>query len=241
MMERPSEPTHRQFEDMAVSHVLGGLSADDGRLFRSHLLDCPSCRARVGELRAIAHDLADVERDERRAAGRRQVETKPVDTGVETDEEPDGTPSRRWFFAAVTGLVALLGLLTWNFVLRGNNQHLVARNNAMEQAAVVLEFGTPWTIAYPPEGDPSLRAAAAEMSGDLTLLLDGAESDPHQLYFLAEDGRRVGQATTILPADRRWLYLAENVPDRAVRLQLTRADVATDGPTGPTILEAARP
>ena len=57
---------HRRYEEMAVAHVLGGLTPAQGRTFRSHLLECADCRARVGELRAIAHELAGVERDEER-------------------------------------------------------------------------------------------------------------------------------------------------------------------------------
>lgn len=241
MMDRPSERSHRQFEDMAVAHVLGGLSSDDGRLFRSHLVDCPSCRARVGELRAIAHDLADVERDERRTADRRQVETKPVDTGVDAGGEPEREPPRRWFLGAVAGLIALLGLVSWNFILRGNNEQLAASTQALEQAGVVLQFGEHWTVTYPEDGDPSVRGSVAEMSGDLVILLDGAESEPHQLYFIGEDGRRVGRPQTLDPGDRRWIHTAEDFPDPAVRIQLMQNDVATDGPTGTTILEAERP
>src|SRR5688572_33317351 len=55
---------HRYFEGLAVAHVLGGLDDSEGRVFRSHLLECGTCRARVGELRAISHDHADVERVE---------------------------------------------------------------------------------------------------------------------------------------------------------------------------------
>jgi len=110
---------HRYYEELAVTHVLGGLSESDGRVFRSHLLDCPQCRARVGELRRIANDLADVERDERRMRAAKAVETKRRD---DDDEEvaPEEPPvaSRASRFGLLIGMVLLVGLASWNFLLR---------------------------------------------------------------------------------------------------------------------------
>ena len=85
---------HRHYEELAVTHVLGGLSESDGRVFRSHLLDCPQCRARVGELRRIANDLADAERDERRMRAAKAVETKRRDDDDE-EVEPEEPRSPR--------------------------------------------------------------------------------------------------------------------------------------------------
>ncbi len=110
---------HRYYEELAVTHVLGGLSESDGRVFRSHLLDCPQCRARVGELRRIANDLADVERDERRMRAAKAIETKRRDDDdeeVEPEETP--SPSRASRVALLVGLVLLVGLASWNFLLR---------------------------------------------------------------------------------------------------------------------------
>lgn len=115
---------HRYYEELAVSHVLGGLSESDGRVFRSHLMDCPDCRARVGELRRIATDLADVERDERRVRAAKAIETKrrEDDEEVEADEAVPTTRGSR--LVLLLGLAVLVGLTAWNFLLRDANRRL---------------------------------------------------------------------------------------------------------------------
>src|SRR5690606_6579052 len=99
-----------------------GLSLDQGRVFRSHLLECSACRARVGELRAIAHDLADVERDERRIRTAKRTEKK----AEQEDEDAPAGPSRlsgRLTLLVAAGLTVLMALSVWNFMLRGRLQH----------------------------------------------------------------------------------------------------------------------
>jgi hypothetical protein len=115
---------HRYYEELAVSHVLGGLSESDGRVFRSHLMDCMDCRARVGELRRIANDLADVERDERRVRAAKAIETKrrEDDDEVEADETVPTTRGSR--LVLLIGLAVLIGLTAWNFLLRDTNRKL---------------------------------------------------------------------------------------------------------------------
>src|SRR5687767_13346777 len=111
---------HRYYEGLAVAHVLGGLDDTEGQVFRSHLLECVDCRARVGELRAIAHDLADVERDERRMRAAQAIDTKRRegdDGGEESDETPDVTRASR--ITVIVGMVLVIGLSLWNFTLRG--------------------------------------------------------------------------------------------------------------------------
>lgn len=112
---------HQYFEELAVSHVLGGLPDADGRVFRAHLLECTECRARVGELRRIANDLADVERDERRQRAAKSVETKrrEVDDLPDEPEDPviETRPSR---LAAIFVIVLVVGLAGWSFYLRGS-------------------------------------------------------------------------------------------------------------------------
>src|SRR5680860_1116525 len=111
---------HHHFEQLAVAHVLGGLDDGDARVFRSHLLECPNCRARVGELRAIAHDLADVERDERRTRAANAVETKRREPDTERPSEPQLSPTRTVRVAMAAGLVLLIAMTGWNFLLRQN-------------------------------------------------------------------------------------------------------------------------
>jgi len=59
---------HARFEQLALSHVLGGLDRGDADDFRSHLRTCAPCRARVAELRGISSSLDAAAREERRRA-----------------------------------------------------------------------------------------------------------------------------------------------------------------------------
>lgn len=128
---------HRYYEELAVSHVLGGLSESDGRVFRSHLLDCPHCRARVGELRRIANDLADVERDERRVRAAKAIETKRREDDEEVDADEPVTSTRGSRVAAFFGLLLLVGLASWNFLLRDtiNEQY-----HRLEEARITTDL-----------------------------------------------------------------------------------------------------
>lgn len=138
---------HRYFEGMAVAHVLGGLDESDGQVFRSHLLGCHDCRARVGELRALAHDLADVERDERRVRAAKSIETKRREVTDEDDDDADDTlpsppPSRLPRLLLVLAVLAIVGLSAWNFVLRSTvgQQEQVVQN--LMDAGELRDFGT---------------------------------------------------------------------------------------------------
>jgi hypothetical protein len=240
-MERPREHAHRQYEDMAVAHVLGGLDTGDGRTFRSHLVDCHFCRARVGELRAIAHDLADVERDERRAAERRRVDTKPVEIDVDDPPVEDPPPSRRLFLLAVAGLLVLIALLSWNFVLRSNTTRLELHADQLEQAAVAIEFGEPWQVTYP-ESSGGVRAAISMASGDLSLLLENAENTVHRLEFVDGVNRKLDNPRMLTPRNGRWLDVVGEVPPAATGLVITRSQTgAPDATTRVTVLEASLP
>lgn len=144
-MTQPADADrHRYFEELAVTHVLGGLTQDDGRLFRSHLLECGECRARVGELRAIASDLADVERDERRVRAAKAVDTKrreAEEDELDLDEPP--RPSRASRAVAIGGLLLVLALAGWNVVLRSNLSVQGANVGALQTANALLVGTSP--------------------------------------------------------------------------------------------------
>lgn len=176
---------HRTFEDMAVAHVLGGLDADQARVFRSHLLDCGDCRARVGELRAIAHDLATVERTERRerSASANSVETKnrrQVDVASPPTPQRSGA-YRVLVFAVLAGFVALVA---YTAMLRSNVVELEQAVEVQRAASATLEHGTELPVEYKA---PGVTATAKVHEAQLVLLLEGLQGERAYGLYLVDD------------------------------------------------------
>jgi hypothetical protein len=231
---------HRPFEDMAVAHVLGGLDSDQGRVFRSHLLECSDCRARVGELRAIASDLAGVERDERRERSLQAVETKrraEDEEDAERDVVRPAGPSR-WL---VVGLVVgLLVTASYAFLLRGNATRLQQALDDRLEASAALEHGEDLEIAFRGAG---ISATARMNDGHVALLMEGMDdASPYGVYLVddAGDGQTVyrhpltpreGKVFVLLPLGDVEDRLIVTVPNRAL---------ATD-PDGRRVLEVRMP
>ena len=170
---------HRYFEGLAVAHVLGGLDDSEGRVFRAHLLECGSCRARVGELRAIAHDLADVERDERRVRAAQAIDTKRRETEDEVDVPVDPMPSPRSSrITVVVGLILIIGLSLWNFTLRSAMTLQDAQNRDMQEVLTIAETGSAWQV----DAVAGVEASVKSVDERFVLIVTGL--DPKQLYGL---------------------------------------------------------
>lgn len=209
---------HRYFEGLAVAHVLGGLDETDGRVFRSHLLECSDCRARVGELRALAHDLADVERDERRVRAAKTIETKRREHAEDDEDEvpPVPPPGLRYpRLLAVAGMLALIGLALWNYALREavSNQQAIVEN--VTEAAELLQTGDEVTDLEIPDDRVNARVYTDEDRA--VLLVTGLPDDtPHDIYQV--DARnRVVDTYPIRSSDHRLFVL---VPLRSETRQL---------------------
>lgn len=231
--DRPAE--HQRYEEMAVAHVLGGLDESEGRLFRNHLVGCSDCRARVGELRALAHDLADVERDERRVRAARALETKRRDVA---EEETDRDLAQRPFrprVMTVLGVSAILALSAWNFTLRGTVERFGRDIDRSVEAAAVLEFGTSAEVLHQADG---VRGVTKVDRGALVLLIDGLEDGKvYGLYLLDAEGQAVFR-TPVGAKDRR-LFSLIDLDASARRLVLTLPQGAPDAmPSGTTVFEA---
>jgi anti-sigma factor RsiW len=192
MMSEDDE-RHRSFEEMAVSHVLGGLSEAEGRVFRAHLLECSSCRARVGELRTIASDLADVERDERRERAAKAVDTKR--RAEEELDDPDEGQVRRLPRAVLAAIfVAAFALVSWNFLLRTNVANVTGKAEALEITSQVLADGSPLRLAgtIPEDGSKVVRGR-----GYVVAVLQQPDIGPTYAAFLMDaNGQQVGQVAT---------------------------------------------
>ncbi len=202
---------HGRFAELAVGHVLGGLTATDQRRFQAHLRGCPDCRTRVAELRDIADELAEAEEDERsRSPVRTEVEhTEPT-------EEVGVSPTRRLrvghvMLAAAIVLFIAVGVLFWNLHLRtgmaGYEQVLEAQSEALR----VLASGD----SVPAEFAEGITGMVATDGEQLALTIVGVDAVDGQVVSVwalgPDDGatevtrapaalvRRGGLATVIDP------------------------------------------
>lgn len=184
---------HGTFDGMAVEHVLGSLSEDDARLFRAHLLQCQHCRARVGELRTIAHDLAGVERAasrEERAGGAGEPVRAPA--RPERAEEAalprqrDGWQRKAWLVVALAAVVGVaVALAAWGVGLRGEVRDLERDVRIEERAAQVSALGEAWEVGSAADG---VEAAVAEDGEVLVIVADGLPQGADRLRLLDEGG-----------------------------------------------------
>jgi hypothetical protein len=181
---RRESDEHREFEDMAVAHVVGGLTVDQGRMFRSHLLECTACRARVGELRAIAHDLADVERDERRLRTAKRTETKSH------EDDPDATTSStprlsgRATLLVVASLTILIALSVWNYTLRGRLHDMEQEILRLRESVEVLRDGEPWETI---RSSVSVDGQITTHESSMVVLVDGLVDRTYTIYLQSDE------------------------------------------------------
>jgi hypothetical protein len=241
---RRESDEHREFEDMAVAHVVGGLPADQGRIFRSHLLECPSCRARVGELRAIAHDLADVERDERRLRTAKRTETK----SAEEDGEPavSAVPrlSGRATLVMAAGLTILMALSAWNFVLRGRLQQAEQTLGLLRSSVTVLQDGEPWSVVQQaaPSVDGQVSTLEHDLEQSMVIMVDGLVERSYGIYLMRSDGRIIHRDLADAPNGLLYESIANHTAiESADRVLVIRTDELPTNPDGTTVFEARRP
>ncbi len=156
---------HERFEELALQHVLGGLSSSNAAIFRAHLVECRDCRLRVAELRDMAAELAATEREERR----RSAVATQVAREEGTREEPRSWlpwSSPRWaMLAVVLACIIVVVLLFWNYHLRRVNSQY---RGALEYQAGVFEVlgsGEP-RLVQTREG---VRGIAAIRNGELAV------------------------------------------------------------------------
>ena len=231
---------HRVFEDMAVAHVMGGLDDEQGRLFRAHLLDCGDCRARVGELRAIAHELAGVERDERRVRSAKAVEMKSREAGEAGASEPQrrrlGWLGRALVLAGATAVI-LLG--AYVFALRGQVADLQTRHDQQVEASAALEHGRELSLIHTA---PGVTAATAKRHGDqVVVLLEGLDDERMYGLYAVDDSEgtsRTAYRELLSPQNGR-LFVLFPLQGGEDRFIVTRPSNGFGGdPSGATVFEA---
>jgi len=214
---REGDDRHRFYEQLAVTHVLGGLSESDGHAFRSHLLECGQCRARVGELRSIAHDLADVERDERRVRAAKAIETKRRDDDTELELDDPPPPSRFSRTAVIVVIGLLFALTAWNFALRNQLARQNVNIDASQAATDLLIDGQFPTAAVERPGAVLTDRSTVRYDDEFVVVVaDGVtKGETYGVYQLSADGDVVNPG-----------FPRRSTSDRMV-LGVPRADVTT--------------
>ncbi len=231
---------HERFEQLAVGHVLGGLSAADAANFRSHLLGCRDCRSRVAELRGIAADLADAERDERSQERVRTELPRRTVEETETEQRVGGRLTIRHVTVAVVVVVVLATAMAfWNLHLRTSTAAYLNAAESQSETLAGLADGVPLEpelrsgvtgLAVTDGESVSLTLSGLDPLGDdeylVAWLLEGDEAEGRQLA--APGGLDEGRvATTLETGGATELVLSRE----------TRTDA--DGPSDDRVLQAA--
>ena len=232
---------HEQYEQLAVGHVLGGLSVSDAANFRSHLLGCRNCRSRVAELRGIEAELADAEREER---SREQVRTE-LPRRAEDQPAPQPPQSRitvRHVTVAAILVVALAGAMAfWNFHLRTVAASYLAAAESQAETLEGLAAGVPLELEL--AGD--VTAAATTDGERVHLALEGiadlSEGEYLVAWLMEPADEQAPQARPLAgPGQPDGEVVAASLDtDGAQRLVVSReTDRSVERPTGPTVVEA---
>ena len=223
-----------------MAHVVGGLTLDEGRLFRSHLLECTACRARVGELRAIAHDLADVERDERRERATKRTDTKErPDDDVEAVAPSTGRFRGRTTLLLAVGLVLLMALSSWNFVLRSRLEHAEDVVALQRRAVTVLQNGTQWRTLT----SSGAEGQVATLDRDMVVMVHDLSGTTYGIYLLNAEGETIHRAQVTATNGTLFEYVDDAVVlPAAEQLLVVRSDrlLPDPGGAGPTVYSAER-
>ncbi len=115
---------HERYAELAVGHVLGGLSLSQSAELREHLHGCAICRSRVAELRGIDHELTAAAREERSRVRLRTQEPPAHEPDGAGGGDSGGPDVGRWLrsnhliAAALVLLTATVGVSFWNLHLR---------------------------------------------------------------------------------------------------------------------------
>jgi anti-sigma factor RsiW len=226
---------HARFEQLALTHVLGGMGRGDADEFRSHLRTCAACRARVAELRGISSSLDAAAREERR----RVAEAPPLRRDPPVDERPRRGPARLGLVLASVALA--LGLGFWNLHLRTSVDVYLAA--AEDRAAIIRDLATGTLV-----GDPSLErvAARAAITGTRVALViaDGGAlgSDERLVAWLMPLGSSTEEAVVLAVGPRASTEVAVRIERGAATLLVVtreRGLLSSSGPRGAEVLRIA--
>jgi hypothetical protein len=228
---------HARFEQLALSHVLGGLARGDADEFRSHLRSCVDCRARVAELRGISSSLDAAAREERRRAADGRV--------PERRDPAPSAPQRgaRKVGVVVVSMIVVLAFAFWNLHLRTSaDAYLEA---AEERSAILKDLAVGRLL-----DDPSFELVAARVAvaGPRVILIiaDGGPlgSDERLVAWLEPLGASTAVATVLAVGPTPVTEVAVRI-DRGSASQLVvtreRGLLSSSGPRGTELVRVALP
>jgi anti-sigma factor RsiW len=230
--------THARFEQLALSHVFGGLQRDDSDAFRDHLRQCEHCRARVAELRGISSALDAAAREERR---------RSLDQPPPRRERPEEVvaPQRSAGRVLVVLLLAavMLGVGFWNLHLRTAADAYFGI--AEERAEILRDLASGELI-----DDPSMRGLDARVavtpSRVVVLVTDAGPlaSDERLVAWLLPAGSAVEDRIVLAIGPQSESQVAVRiVRDSARELVVTREQglLSSRGPQGEALFRADLP
>lgn len=237
---------HERIEELLAGYVLLGLSGEDAeaadRALVEHVPGCPSCRETLAEFQAVAGDLA--------LAAQPVPPPELLLPRVRRGLEPrSAMPRRRFptFVAAAAGVVAVLGLGTWNITLGVQKANVAERNTLMQQALDVA--------ARPDASQTSLAGSASTAAAPS--MTEISAPGVERIYLIGRDLPQPASGSVYrvwLGSGGQWTFAGEFLPEPGVTvLELlfdpTRFDSivvteepegsATDRPAGPERWSAA--
>ena len=229
---------HSRFEQLALSHVLGGIERGDADEFRTHLRACPDCRARVAELRGISSTLDAAAREERRRVAEGQLPERrdPVPTG-----DARRGPSR--IGVVLVSLALVVGFAFWNLHLRTSADAYLAA--ADDRGAILRDLAVGTLIA-----DPALEIVAARVAvaGPRIALIiaDGGPlgSDERLVAWLEPIGSSTDEAVVLAVGPSATTEVAMRLErGSATALVVTRERglLSSSGPRGAELLRVPLP
>lgn len=230
---------HARFEQLALSHVLGGIDRGDADEFRSHLRSCADCRARVAELRGISSSLDAAAREERRRAAEGEVPQR-------RDQAPAAAPAQRGpgrLGVLLVSLVMVAGFAFWNLHLRTSADAYLAA--ADQRGAILRDLASGTLLDDPSLADVSARVAVAG-SRIALVIADGGPlgSDERLVAWLSPIGSSTDEAVILAVGPDTAAEVAVRIRrGSATHLIVTRERglLSSSGPRGAEVLRVALP
>jgi hypothetical protein len=228
---------HARFEQLALSHVLGGLARGDADEFRSHLRACVDCRARVAELRGISSTLDAAAREERRRAAEEPPGRRDSSPGAPA---PRG-PSR--LGVVLASVVLVLGFAFWNLHLRTSAD---AYLTVAEDRGAILRDLAVGTLIDDPSFAPISARAAVTGARVVLVIADGGPlgSDERLVAWLFPLGSSTEQTVVLAVGPSPTTEIAVRIERGAAStLVVTRERglLTSSGPRGAEILRVPLP